>query len=215
MSKTKLTGISPHEILDVFGSDAYRYYFLTAIRFGQDGSFSWEEMAARYKSELSDQLGNLASRLTAMVERYRDGVLPAATGDEALSAGLQRAVVDADAAMLSLDFQSGIGAVMQFVRAVNNYVTEHAPWQVAKDPGRSAELDAILYSTADALRACAVLLHPVMPKATERLWTSLGARDALGSLAAQRISDVATTHLPAGARLVKGEVLFPRIDEPA
>ncbi len=78
MSKSKLTGIAPEQIIDTFGSDAFRYYFLRAIQFGQDGSFSWEDMSARYTSELANGLGNLASRATAMVVRYRDGELPAA-----------------------------------------------------------------------------------------------------------------------------------------
>ena len=76
MSKSKLTGIAPAQITDHFGSDAFRYYFLRAIQFGSDGSFSWEDMTARYTSELANGLGNLASRVAAMVGRYFDGVLP-------------------------------------------------------------------------------------------------------------------------------------------
>src|SRR5436305_10767597 len=91
MSKTKLTGIPPQQITDHFGSDAYRYYFLREIAFGQDGSFSWESMAARYQSELADQFGNLALRITSMVERYRGGSLPAAAEDPALSQALEPA----------------------------------------------------------------------------------------------------------------------------
>ncbi len=73
MSKSKLTGIAPEQITDVFGSDAFRYYFLRAITFGQDGSFSWEDLSARYHAELANGFGNLASRVIAMVERYFDG----------------------------------------------------------------------------------------------------------------------------------------------
>ena len=67
MSKTKLTGIAPSQIIDHFGSDAFRYYFLRAIQFGSDGSFSWEDMSARYTAELANGFGNLASRAPAMV----------------------------------------------------------------------------------------------------------------------------------------------------
>ncbi len=73
MSKSKLTGIAPEQIIDHFGVDAFRYYFLRAIQFGNDGSFSWEDMAARYTSELANGLGNLGSRATAMVGKYFDG----------------------------------------------------------------------------------------------------------------------------------------------
>ena len=97
--------IAPSTIIDVFGSDAFRYYFMKAIPFGQDGSFSWEDMAARYKAELADQLGNLASRLTSMVIRYRDGALPAPVGEPALAAALATAVDSAEAAIDRLDLQ--------------------------------------------------------------------------------------------------------------
>jgi methionyl-tRNA synthetase len=215
MSKTKLTGIAPHVITDVFGSDAYRYYFLTAIAFGQDGSFSWEDMHARYKSELADQLGNLASRLLAMVERYRGGVLPDRVDEPDLAASLARTVADADDLMVRLDFQAGILAVMHLVKTINNYVTTNEPWQLAKDAARAADLDRVLYATADALRAVAVLLNAVMPKACALLWSSLGAEEALGSLAAQRIQDASQwAVLPGGTKVTKGDALFPRIEEP-
>jgi methionyl-tRNA synthetase len=209
MSKTKLTGIPPQQITDHFGSDAYRYYFLREIAFGQDGSFSWESMGARYQSELADQLGNLASRLTSMVERYREGSLPAGQLDSGLTEGLAAAASAADAAMDRLDFQAALVAIMGFVRSVNGYVTEREPWKLAKDPANTDALDDVLYSTADALRAVAVLLNSFMPKACRLLWESLGAP---GELADARIASVTTDHLPAGATVRKGPILFPRLD---
>jgi methionyl-tRNA synthetase len=215
MSKTKLTGIPPSTITDVFGSDAFRYYFMKAIPFGQDGSFSWEDMAARYKAELADQFGNLASRLTSMVIRYRDGALPAPVGEPALAAALATAVDSAEAAIDRLDLQGAINATMEFVRAVNNYVTEQAPWQLAKDDANAADLDRVLYGTAESLRAVAVLLNPVTPKASATLWHSLGAEAALGPLYEQRVQDAARWgQLPAGAVITKSEPLFPRVEDP-
>jgi methionyl-tRNA synthetase len=211
MSKTKLTGIAPKQITDVFGSDAFRYYLLREIAYGSDGSFSWESMAARYRSELADQLGNLASRLTSMVERYRGGVLPA--GRNVLADAVVQAAGTADERMRALDFQAGIVAVMDLVREVNGYVTAREPWQVAKDDSRADELDVILYTTADSLRAVAVLLAAVMPKACARLWESLGSPG--GPLSEQRVQEVAVAAIPAGTRVRKGDPLFPRIEEPA
>jgi methionyl-tRNA synthetase len=215
MSKTKLTGIAPQEITDHFGSDALRYYFLREISFGQDGSFSWESMGARYQSELADQFGNLASRLTSMVERYRDGSLPAPVDEPELSTALKATVEAADAAMLALDFQAGLEAIFGFIRRVNGYVTETKPWELAKDDARAADLDRVLYATAEALRACAVLLNPVVPEASARLWEMLGAGSAVGPLAGQRIPDAARWGvLPEGATLRKGDALFPRLEDP-
>ena len=213
MSKSKLTGIAPSDITDHFGVDAFRYYFLRAIPFGSDGSFSWEDMSARYTSELANDFGNLASRLAAMIEKYCEGKVPAvATGAE-LAQALDATVAKADTAMVALDFQGGINAVMDFCKKVNGYVTEKEPWILAKDPANKAELEEVLYNTAESLRALAVLLHPVMPATTEILWESLGANASIGSLSAQTISNVAKWgQLPQGTIVTKTPVLFPRLE---
>jgi len=216
MSKSKLTGISPSEITDHFGVDAFRYYFLRAIPFGTDGSFSWEDMSARYTSELANDFGNLASRVIAMIEKYCESIIPEVAVDEALASSLQEAVSTADSAITALDFQGGINAIMDFCKRVNGYVTEEAPWVLAKDPSKNEELDKVLYNTIEAVRALAVLLHPVMPATTTLLWESIGAQETMGAIGNQRIGDVAKWgQLPPGSRITKGAVLFPRLEEKA
>ena len=219
MSKSKLTGIAPSQIIDHFGSDAFRYYFLRAISFGQDGSFSWEDMSARYTSELANGLGNLASRATAMVGKYCGGVLPAAgeltEADAVLVDGLARAAAAADEAYLRLDFAAGLGAVKEYVDAVNLYVTEQAPWVLAKDEADAERLHTVLAVMCEALRGIAVLHHAVMPKATASLWQQLGAAESLGPLGEQRVQDAGRWgQLPAGAVVTKGDSLFPRLVDP-
>ncbi|MDD2857550.1 MAG: methionine--tRNA ligase [Candidatus Nanopelagicales bacterium] len=218
MSKTKLTGIAPSQIIDHFGSDAFRYYFLRAIQFGQDGSFSWEDMSARYTAELANGLGNLASRGTAMVNRYCDGLLPAAgeatAAEHALVEQLERVVAVADEAMDRLDFSTAIVEVKGFIDAVNMYVTEQEPWVLAKDEAQQARLHTVLYTICESLRAVAVLYQPLMPKTMSDLWDQLGAAATLGPIAEQRIGDAARWgQLPAGAPVVKGAGLFPRLEE--
>ena len=213
MSKSKLTGIAPSDITDHFGVDAFRYYFLRAIPFGSDGSFSWEDMNARYTSELANDFGNLASRLIAMIEKYCDGAIPAVARDATLESALKETVTKADAAMVALDFQGGINTIMEFCKRVNGYVTEREPWIVAKDESRTAELNEILYNTADSIRALTVLLYPVMPATCETLWAAL-CMDT--DLSAAKIGDVATWgQIKEGSRVTKGAVLFPRLEEPA
>ena len=213
MSKSKLTGIAPSDITDHFGVDAFRYYFLRAIPFGSDGSFSWEDMSARYTSELANDFGNLASRLAAMIEKYCGGLIPAAVRDENLAKALEATVATADKAMVALDFQSAIVATMDFCKKVNGYVTEKEPWILAKDPANKVELEEVLYNTAESLRALAVLLHPVMPATTEILWQSLGAQGSLGAIGDQHVSQIATWgQLPQGAAVTKTPVLFPRLE---
>lgn len=213
MSKSKLTGIVPSQITDHFGVDAFRYYFLRAIPFGSDGSFSWEDMHARYTSELANDFGNLASRLAAMIAKYCDGILPEVKHDPELQAFLHATVEKADTAICDLDFQGGIVAIMDFCKRVNGYVTEQEPWILAKNPENREHLEAVLYNTAESLRALAVLLNSVMPATCEILWDSLGANESIGKLADQKIGEVAKWgQLPAGSVVTKSAVLFPRLD---
>ena len=220
MSKSKLTGIAPEDIIDHFGSDAFRYYFMRAISFGQDGSFSWEDMSARYTSELANGLGNLASRSTAMVGKYRDGALPEpgplTAAEDAVVERLASATTSADAAMDELDFSTAIAEIRGVVELVNQYVTEVEPWVLAKDDANAQRLDTVLYTMCEVLRAVAVLYNAVMPKAMASLWSQLGAGEALGALAAQRIADAGRWgQLPPGSTITKGDALFPRLpDEP-
>ncbi|MGW7549115.1 methionine--tRNA ligase [Streptomyces sp. NPDC054770] len=221
MSKSNLTGIKPQDLTSHFGVDAYRWYFLRAIAFGQDGSFSWEDFSARYTSELANDYGNLASRVAAMVGKYFDGRLPASTADgeaeQAVRDGLAKAVAEADRRIGDeLDFQGGILAVFDFVKQVNGYLTEQQPWKVAKDDSAEgrARLATILYTAAESLRAVAVLLNPVMPDTSQKLWDSLGAEPVLGTLADQKVQEAgAWGKLPAGSLVTKGAVLFPRLEE--
>ena len=213
MSKSKLTGIAPSDITSHFGVDAFRYYFMRAIPFGSDGSFSWEDMGARYTSELANDFGNLASRLTAMIEKYCEGAIPTPAAGGELATLLSETVETADKAMCALDFQGGILAIMDFCKRINLYVTETEPWVLAKDEANRAKLNEVLYNTAEGVRALAVLLHPVMPETCEKLWESLGA-NTLGALSEQRIADVANWGtLPAGSKVTKGAVLFPRLED--
>jgi methionyl-tRNA synthetase len=220
MSKSKLTGIAPSEVVDHFGSDAFRYYFLRAIQFGSDGSFSWEDMTARYTAELANGFGNLASRVAAMVGRYCDGALPPAAdpgpAEQAVAELAAGAARLADERVEQLDFSGALAAVWELVDALNGYLTEQQPWQLAKQPEDRARLETVLATAAEGLRVLAVLLNPVMPKACAALWASLGAEAVLGPLAAQRIDDVARWgQLPAGTRVTKGAGLFPRLDDSA
>ena len=217
MSKSKLTGIAPAQIIDHFGADAFRYYFMRAIAFGQDGSFSWEDMSARYTAELANGLGNLASRATAMINRYCEGNLPApdvySPAEQALIDMLATIVPAADTAFDELDFATAIGHVRGFIEAVNGYVTDVEPWVLAKDPANTARLHTVLYTICECLRAIAVLYNAVMPTAMQSMWEQIGGSD-LGPLGEQRIAAVAEWgQLRPGSRITKGDALFPRLED--
>ncbi|MEO6533749.1 MAG: methionine--tRNA ligase [Pseudolysinimonas sp.] len=223
MSKSKLTGIAPQQITEVFGSDAFRFYFLSAIAFGSDGSFSWEDLSARYQAELANGFGNLASRVVAMVTRYFDGSVPAPgdylDADLAIQRTVATAAATADAAIERLAIHEAIAAIWTIVDELNGYITEQQPWVLAKtaadDPAQAARLGTVLYTASEGLRALAVLLSPVIPKATATLWDALGAAAALGRLTAQPIRAAGEWgQLPVGSTVSPLSGLFPRIEEP-
>lgn len=222
MAKSNATAIHPQLIVDTFGADAYRYYFMKTIAFGSDASFSWEHMSAVYADELANNLGNLASRVAAMLVKYYDGVLPApgalTDADRVIADDVAVTVRTADGAIDQLAVHEAASATHELITRLNGYITEQQPWKVAKDGSAAAQtrLATILYVCAEALRAVAILHHPIMPHAASRLWESLGAPSSIGSLADQRIQEAGSWGaLPAGSIITKGEALFPRIEEVA
>ncbi len=211
MSKSKLTGIAPEQITDTFGSDAFRYYFLRAITFGQDGSFSWEDLSARYQAELANGFGNLASRVVAMVNRYFDGRIPEAAeltdSDQRIRDTEQQATARADAAIERLAVHEAIAAVWQLVDELNGYITEQEPWALAKQPENAARLATVLHTAVHGVGTLAILLAPVLPKATAKLWSALGREDAVDA------QPIRSAHeWEAVGRVTALEALFPRIE---
>ena len=215
MSKSKLTGIAPEQITDVFGSDAFRYYFMRAISFGSDGSFSWEDLSARYQAELANGFGNLASRVVTMVDKYFESSLPAPADytepEKQLIAIAQAAALNADRAMDRGAIHEAIAASWTLVDELNNYITQQEPWKVAKDESQKDRLATILYASAEGLRILSVLLAPIMPKATKKLFASIWPGKDLSE---QTIADAAQWGgLPVGVEFAKLESLFPRIEQ--
>jgi methionyl-tRNA synthetase len=213
MSKTKLTGIHPRTLVEHFGSDAYRYYFMREIQFGQDGSFSWESMTDRYTADLANGLGNLASRVLAMIGSYFEGAVPPAS-DGAAAADLPSVAADAarryDQHMDRIELSPALGAVWDLVGRANQYLVEKEPWAIAKDEARRDELASVLYASAEVLRILAILIAPIMPRAAASLWQQLGIDE---SLDAQRLPQaVSWGGLRAGTQVTKGESMFPRLE---
>jgi methionyl-tRNA synthetase len=217
MSKSKLTGIAPSEITDTFGADAFRYYFMRAISFGHDGSFSWEDLAARYQAELANGFGNLASRVLAMDTKYFEGRVPQPGSYEAADVAIQQLIASAtqsaDAHIEKLAIHDALAEIWQIVDALNGYITEQEPWVLAKDELLRERLATVLYTTTEGLRALAVLLSPVIPEATAKLWRALGVESALGAVDAQPLREAGNWGvLQPGTQLGTLEPLFPRIE---
>jgi methionyl-tRNA synthetase len=202
MSKSLGNVLDPFAVIERFGADALRFYLLRDVPFGQDGSVSTASFEQRYASELANELGNLASRTIAMIGRYRDGGLAGGALDPVLAADftglLERVSAHLDRAELTL----ALDEIWQRVRRLNRYVEEQAPWQIAKDDARAADLDRVLGTLAEGLRAVTVLLWPYLPASAEKLLAALGTRDV----------SLANAGFGAGSieRVTPIEPLFPK-----
>jgi methionyl-tRNA synthetase len=176
MSKSLGNVLDPFAVIDRFGSDALRFYLMRDVSFGQDGSVSTAAFEQRYESELANEYGNLASRVVAMVHRYRDGVVPRCALDPALGADLDGMAVQVSELIDRVELTQALDAIWTRVRCLNRYVETRAPWQLAKD-GADSELDVVLGSLVDGLRRVSVMLHSYLPGATGRLFATLGVND--------------------------------------
>jgi methionyl-tRNA synthetase len=175
MSKSLGNVLDPFEVLDSFGTDPLRFYLMREVSFGGDGPVGMDAVTTRYESELANEYGNLASRCTAMILRYRDGRVPNVGTDPAIKAdfdGLPQQVAELfDRA----EPTQALELIWQRVRRLNRYVEERAPWQLARDPAAADQLDQALATLHEGVRAVSVFLHPYMPASVETLLQALDA----------------------------------------
>jgi len=192
--------------IDRHGSDAFRYYLLREVPFDGDGDFSLERFDERYVAELADAFGNLASRVLAMLERYRGGIIPASgettTLDRAGEAALTRYAEMMDALLL----HRGAAAAWDLVSEANAFVERQAPWAQAKT-GDAAALDTTLAALARSLVRLAALSGPFIPAAAGALWSALGLPGSHGAPEAWKL---AAEPAVAGAATRRIPPLFPK-----
>jgi methionyl-tRNA synthetase len=180
MSKSLGNVLDPFEVIDRYGADALRFYLLRDVSFGQDGSVSTADFESRYESELANDFGNLASRTIKMLLRYRDGAVPQVEVDPALAADFDGLADRVCGLLDGAELTPALEELWVRVRRLNRYVDEQAPWKLAKEEDRAADLDRALASLVEGLRVVAVLLSPWIPEKTEILLEALGALDADG-----------------------------------
>jgi methionyl-tRNA synthetase len=174
MSKSLGNVLDPFEVIERFGADALRFYCFREVSFGQDGSVSPAGFETRYETELANEYGNLASRTLAMVERYRDGVVPEAEVDSELAPEFDGVGARVSALLDEAQISQALDQIWQLVRRLNRYVEEARPWDLAKDDGQAQRLDQVLYNLAEGLRVTTLLLLPYLPETSERLLAALG-----------------------------------------
>jgi methionyl-tRNA synthetase len=175
MRKSLGNTIDPFLLAERFGADAIRYFLLREAPFGSDFSYSEEKIAQRHNSDLANDLGNLLQRTLAMLQRYRDGIVPEGGAPESqLARRFAPLPVVTRERFLDLRFREALEGIWELITALNQTIDERKPWTLHKE-NRTDELNAVLYDLCEGLRWIAVLLHPVMPERMSEMWEQLGA----------------------------------------
>src|SRR5437016_4977481 len=210
MSKTAGTAVTLAEAIDRHGADALRYFLLREVGFDNDGDFTWERFDARYTSELADTVGNLVSRALTMIVNYRGGTVPRdpKNYDTPLEAAARGALAAYARAMDANRLQEGAAQLVALASAANRYVEETAPYKLAKQPERAAELDSVLANLARTVARIAVLAQPFLPATAETVWATVGSPPP-GPLERVRLGDLEALD-PWGRQVQKPPILFPK-----
>ena len=204
MSKTLGNVVNPLDLIEEYGVDPVRYYLMREMVLGQDASFTMESFIKRYNSDLANDFGNLLSRITKLIEKNFDSVVPdpgkSTTADNEIKVSAEKVITSIHTLITEMKVHEAIEETLQFIRGVNKYMEHQAPWKLVKNDTEAA--GRVLYTAAEALRIGTLLLGPVMPHRTEIVLETFDVQT----------SELSWGGLKAGTRLKQHPPLFPRID---
>jgi len=213
MSKSRGNVVDPFEMADIYGVDAFRYFLMREIPFGSDGDFSEKALAGRINSDLANDLGNLLNRTLQMINSFSQGMIPLPSSSPSdLDREMERLALSTRSIFLtkmdSYSFDEALKEVWALVRRGNKYIDETMPWKLGKE--KNAErLDPVLYTLCEMLRMTAVMIAPFMPHTAAELFAQLGFEGDPSTLC---LDSLEWGQIPAGCKVNKMDVLFPRID---
>lgn len=211
MSKSVGNVVDPFELVELYGLDKVRYFFMREVPFGNDGAYSHEAIITRTNADLANGLGNLAQRSLSMIAKNLEGVLPdpgdLQAEDRALIDACSPALETARLAMEKQQIHKALEAIFDVVSAGDRYVDSMAPWTLRKtDPER---MKSVLYTVAETVRRIAIMCQPFMPESSGKLL------DLVAVPADKRSFDNLNDALGGGTVLPKPEGVFPRFVEKA
>lgn len=213
MSKSKGNIVDPFILCERYGVDALRYYMLREVPFGQDGNFTNEIFLKRRNSDLANDLGNLVSRVTAMVAQYFDGVIPAPDKKEAIDDELiamaNAMYASVTESMDKMYVPEALDTIFKVIQRANKYIDECTPWILAKSEEGRVRLKTVLYNLCEVIRMAAVILQPFLTETPEKIFKKLGVSE-------EELKDFKSIEKFGakidGHKVDKGEQLFERID---
>lgn len=212
MSKSKGNVVDPFKMAATYGADAFRYFLMREVPFGNDGDFSEAALVGRINSDLANDLGNLLNRTLQMIVSYSDGVVPGCDiSEDALDLELralgESTMALVDQAMETFAYDEALKHIWAFISRGNKYIDETMPWKLNKE-GEIRRLHCVLHTLYEVLRLSALLVAPYVPASAEKIWKQLGCA---GTPLSVQIDDF-RWGAAAGTKVAKAEVLFPRID---
>lgn len=214
ISKTLGNVIRPKDLIERFGTDGVRYFFLREMVFGLDAHFSEEAMIQRINADLANNLGNCFSRSLTMIEKYCGGTVPEPEGfgpaEEALKERARLVLEVMDQEIRKLAFHKALMALWELVDEVNKYIDSQAPWALAKEEANKPRLLTVLYTLAETLRQIALLLFPFMPQTSSLMRQQLGMEKE--KEVPKWTEEMAWGGFVSGTKIQKGPALFPRIE---
>jgi methionyl-tRNA synthetase len=212
MSKSLANVVEPNMLIDKYGVDAIRYFLLREVPFGLDGDFSHSALVHRINSDLANDLGNLVSRSTAMLNKYFKGVLPTFCNTSDLDDTLRDKCIQQvgviEGHMEALAFNKALQSIWELVSAANKYIDDSAPWTLAKDEEQRERLGTVMFNLLETIRMIGLLVTPFMPETGAKICVILG----LDPEEQQLDKHDSWGLLRPGSIIEKASPLFPRIE---
>jgi methionyl-tRNA synthetase len=215
ISKTLGNVVRPKALIDQFGTDGVRYFFLREMVFGLDAHFSEEAMIQRINADLANNFGNCFSRSLAMIEKYFSGIVPEPKEIGSAEKDLKNLTLQVQETVKMesqrLAFHKSLMSIWELIDEINKYIDTQAPWALAKDPEKKPRLMTVLYTLAETLRQISLLLFPFMPQTSIQMRQQLGMR--VKEDAPIWSETMAWGSFSPGTHIQKGPALFPRIEK--